>query len=86
MALIDFYNLTNLKKISGNGIETIHSSNGIFSASEGRQLRLMNLEELDLGDNFLNNSLLAYLSRFPNLKSLDISGNKLKGSIDIKGT
>ncbi|XVF65709.1 hypothetical protein PTKIN_Ptkin09bG0271200 [Pterospermum kingtungense] len=50
---------------------------------DGRQLRLMNLEELDLSSNNLNNSILANLSGFPNLKSLNLRYNKLNGSIDV---
>ncbi|XVF65701.1 hypothetical protein PTKIN_Ptkin09bG0270400 [Pterospermum kingtungense] len=51
---------------------------------DGRQLRPMNLEELGLGYNLFNNSILADVSGFPNLKSLNIGNNQLKGSIDIK--
>ncbi|XVF65713.1 hypothetical protein PTKIN_Ptkin09bG0271600 [Pterospermum kingtungense] len=76
----DFYNLTNLKKLDlrGNRIESIHSSNG-----NGRQLRLVNLEELDLSYNLFNNSILAELSGFSNLKFLNLRSNQLKESIDF---
>ena len=56
-----------------------------FSAGKRRQLKLINLEVLDLSNNHFNNSILANLSGFSNLKSLYLSGNQLKESIDIKG-
>ncbi|XVF29493.1 hypothetical protein REPUB_Repub15cG0125600 [Reevesia pubescens] len=53
----------------------------------GRQQKLINLEEINLSDNLFNNSILAHLdlSGFPNLKSLNIGKNQMNGSIDIKG-
>ncbi|TYH49598.1 hypothetical protein ES332_D10G147900v1 [Gossypium tomentosum] len=80
--LQELCNLTNLKilDLSDNRIESIRSFHG-----NGRQLNLINLEEIDLSDNMFNNSILAELSGFSNLKSLDIRWNKLNGSIDAKG-
>ncbi|XVE80990.1 hypothetical protein DITRI_Ditri15bG0026400 [Diplodiscus trichospermus] len=49
-----------------------------------RQLRLINLEVLDLSYNLLNSSILAHLNGFPNLKSLNLRHNQLKGLMDIK--
>ncbi|KAK8282861.1 hypothetical protein V6Z12_D08G055200 [Gossypium hirsutum] len=49
-----------------------------------RPLNLTNLEELNLDFNSFTNSLLAQLSGFSNLKSLNIRNNQLKGSINIK--
>ncbi|KAK8339707.1 hypothetical protein V6Z12_A08G052600 [Gossypium hirsutum] len=49
-----------------------------------RPINLTNLEELYLDSNSFTNSLLAQLSGFSNLKSLNIRNNQLKGSINIK--
>ncbi|XP_022722119.1 LRR receptor-like serine/threonine-protein kinase GSO1 [Durio zibethinus] len=65
--------------LSYNHIESLRSSHG-----NGRQLRLINLQVLDLSDNPFNNSILADLSGFSNLKSLNLRQNQLNGSIDIK--
>ncbi|PPR97419.1 hypothetical protein GOBAR_AA23244 [Gossypium barbadense] len=79
--LQELYNLTNLKilDLSDNRIESIKSSH-----DNGRQLSLLNLEKIDLKDNLFDNSILAELSGFSNLKSLDIRWNKLNGSVDAK--
>ncbi|TYI91958.1 hypothetical protein E1A91_D02G031900v1 [Gossypium mustelinum] len=50
----------------------------------GRKLELTHLEELNLGYNHFNTSVFASLNKLSNLKSLSISGNQLKGSIDMK--
>ncbi|XVF65229.1 hypothetical protein PTKIN_Ptkin09bG0230700 [Pterospermum kingtungense] len=78
---IELNNLANLKKLdlSNNSIESFQS----FKDS-GRQLKLTHLEELDLSENLLNDSIFAYLKVFPNLKSLVISSNQLKGSTYMK--
>ncbi|XVF65225.1 hypothetical protein PTKIN_Ptkin09bG0230300 [Pterospermum kingtungense] len=49
-----------------------------------RQLKLTHLEELDLSQNLLNDSIFVSLKAFPNLKSLDISSNQLNGSKYMK--
>ncbi|KAA3480139.1 LRR receptor-like serine/threonine-protein kinase GSO2 isoform X2 [Gossypium australe] len=79
--LQEVYNLTNLKilDLSDNRIESIKSSHG-----NTRQQSLINLEEIDLSDNLFNNSILAELSGFSNLKSLYIRWNELNGSINAK--
>jgi len=46
---------------------------------------LRNLEELDLSDNELNDSILSSLSGFSSLKSLDLSGNRFTGSTGLNG-
>ncbi|GMI92990.1 receptor like protein 13 [Hibiscus trionum] len=79
--LQDMHSLTNLKKLdlNGNRIESIRSSHGY-----GREQSLVNLEEIDLSDNLFNNSVVAELSGFSNLRSLNIEHNKLNGAVDIK--
>ncbi|XVF34477.1 hypothetical protein REPUB_Repub18cG0062000 [Reevesia pubescens] len=74
-------NLAKLQKLdlSDNQIESLQS----FQDSE-RQLKLINLEELDLSFNLFNNTILTLLSGLWNLKTLNLGGNQLKGSINIK--
>ncbi|TYG99118.1 hypothetical protein ES288_A10G169800v1 [Gossypium darwinii] len=76
--LQDLYNLTNLKKLdlSYNRIESIHGN--------GRQLSLINLEEIDLTSNLFNNSIMEKLSGFSNLKTLNMRLNRLNGLVDLK--
>ncbi|XVF20219.1 hypothetical protein REPUB_Repub11eG0179000 [Reevesia pubescens] len=81
---IDIKELNNLAKLQkldlrDNKIESLQS----FQDSE-RQLKLINLEELDLSNNLFNNTIFAPLSGFWNLKSLNIRSNQLKGLINIK--
>ncbi|XVF34465.1 hypothetical protein REPUB_Repub18cG0061000 [Reevesia pubescens] len=81
---IDIKELNNLAKLqkldlSRNQIESLQS----FQDSE-RQLKLINLEELDLSFNLFNNTILTLLSGLWNLKTLNLGGNQLKGSINIK--
>ncbi|KAL4291951.1 hypothetical protein GQ457_14G027010 [Hibiscus cannabinus] len=80
--LQDMHALTNLKKLdlNGNQIESIRSSIG-----NGREQSLINLEEIDLSDNLFNNSVVAELSGFSNLRSLNIENNKLNEAVDVKG-
>ncbi|KAK9030005.1 hypothetical protein V6N11_031443 [Hibiscus sabdariffa] len=79
--LQDLHALTNLKKLdlNGNQIESIRSSHG-----NGREQSLINLEEIDLSDNLFNNSVVAELSGFSNLRSLNIENNKLNEAVDVK--
>ncbi|KAG4156888.1 hypothetical protein ERO13_D02G026500v2 [Gossypium hirsutum] len=74
-------NLTNLKKLdlSGNQIESFQTFK-----DGGRKLELTHLEELYLDGNHFNTSVFASLNKLSNLKSLSISENQLKGSIDMK--
>ncbi|KAK8548449.1 hypothetical protein V6N12_061363 [Hibiscus sabdariffa] len=77
----ELINLANLKKLdlSNNHIESLQSSK-----DDGKNLQhLSRLEELNLDGNLLNNSVFASLNGFSNLKSLHISGNQLKGSLDL---
>ncbi|KAB1669509.1 hypothetical protein ES319_1Z037100v1 [Gossypium barbadense] len=74
-------NLTNLKELdlSGNQIESFQTFK-----DGGRKLELTHLEELYLDGNLFNTSVFASLNKLSNLKSLSISENQLKGSIDMK--
>ncbi|KAH1045635.1 hypothetical protein J1N35_036419 [Gossypium stocksii] len=73
-------NLTMLKELdmNYNEIESLQYSHG-----GERQLKLINLEKLDLSYNFFNNTLLARLGGLSNLKSLNVGNNLIKGSINI---
>ncbi|KAK8556381.1 hypothetical protein V6N12_002785 [Hibiscus sabdariffa] len=73
--------IDNLRKLdsSENGIESLQSSHG-----SGIQLKLVDLEELDLSFNRFGNNIWAELGGFLNLKSLNISWNQIFGSIDLK--
>ncbi|KAK8571687.1 hypothetical protein V6N12_027762 [Hibiscus sabdariffa] len=73
-------NLTNLKylDLSWNKIESI-------SNQDETQLRLENLEELDLSVNIFGNNKLSFPKEISGLKSLIMSRNDLQGSLDIKG-
>ncbi|XP_022722223.1 receptor-like protein 12 [Durio zibethinus] len=48
------------------------------------QLRMTNLEVLDLSNNLFKNDTFAFLSGLPSLKSLYMRDNQLQGSIDIQ--
>ncbi|XP_040943978.1 receptor-like protein 13 isoform X3 [Gossypium hirsutum] len=73
-------NLSNLKylDLSWNRIESI-------SNKDGTQLRLTNLEELDLSGNLFRNNTISFLQGLSSLKSLTLFNNRLQGSLDTKG-
>ncbi|KAL9377070.1 hypothetical protein Peur_031190 [Populus x canadensis] len=77
----EFDSLSNLKELSlvGNGIQDFVTLTG----SEGPS-RLNKLETLVLADNLLNNSILSSLKGLSSLKYLDLGGNQLQGSINMK--
>ncbi|XWS10509.1 hypothetical protein CRYUN_Cryun39dG0085700 [Craigia yunnanensis] len=92
-------NMTNLKKLdlSWNNIESLQPSNQgnetqlrltnlevLDLKDSGRQLNLTHLEGLVLDINLINDSIFASFKAFPNLKSLLLSNNQLKGSIYMK--
>lgn len=56
-----------------------------FFLDDDRKLELTHLEELDLDYNIFNTNVFASLNKLSNLKSLSISGNQLKGPIDMEG-
>ncbi|KAH1108506.1 hypothetical protein J1N35_012274 [Gossypium stocksii] len=57
-----------------------------FVDNKGEKVQpMMNLEVLDLFGNLLMNNDLTYLKGLSSLKSLNIGGNQLEGSIDIRG-
>ncbi|XP_022722211.1 LRR receptor-like serine/threonine-protein kinase ERL1 [Durio zibethinus] len=57
-----------------------------FVENEGKeiQLRMTNLEVLDLSNNLFKNDTFAILSGLPSRKCLYMGNNQLQGSIDIK--
>ncbi|KAK6233573.1 hypothetical protein QUC31_005979 [Theobroma cacao] len=75
-------NLTNLKNLdlSDNRIESLRP---LYQGNE-TELRLTSLEVLDLSWNLLRKNTFAFLRGLSSLKSLDMSGNQLQGSIDIE--
>ncbi|KAK8481351.1 hypothetical protein V6N11_049169 [Hibiscus sabdariffa] len=79
--LLEFNTLMNLKELylDRNGIEGIESS-----FREKGELRLNKLEVLGLAQNQFTNTIFTSLAALPNLKSLDLGFNKLKGAIDVK--
>ncbi|XVF65156.1 hypothetical protein PTKIN_Ptkin09bG0224000 [Pterospermum kingtungense] len=81
--LNELNNLTKLKNLdlSGNGIERLRPISN--QGKEIGQLRLTNLEVLDLSDNLLRNNTFAFISGLSSLKSLNMAENQLNGSIDI---
>ncbi|KAK8679194.1 hypothetical protein V6N13_144658 [Hibiscus sabdariffa] len=79
--LLEFNTLTNLMELylDDNGIEGIESS-----FQEKGELRLNKLEVLGLAGNQFTNTIFTSLAALPNLKSLNLGFNKLKGAIDVK--
>ncbi|TYI91979.1 hypothetical protein E1A91_D02G033900v1 [Gossypium mustelinum] len=61
-----------------------HLQGSLDTIDGGRKLELTHLEELNLDGNLFNTSVFASLNKLSNLKSLSISDNQLKGSIDMK--
>ncbi|KAK8682352.1 hypothetical protein V6N13_054741 [Hibiscus sabdariffa] len=55
-----------------------------FKDDATERQQMIHLEELNLEGNLLNNTVFASLKVFSNLKYLDISFNRMKGSLDIK--
>ncbi|KAL4302430.1 hypothetical protein GQ457_10G029920 [Hibiscus cannabinus] len=79
--LLEFNTLTNLEELylDVNGIEVIESS-----FQEKGEMRLNKLEVLGLAENQFTNTIFSSLAALPNLKFLNLDGNKLKGAIDVK--
>ncbi|CAK7338556.1 unnamed protein product [Dovyalis caffra] len=75
---LPFQELNSLE-LSGNNILGCVENEGFERLS-----KLDNLETLYLSYNKFNNSILASLSALSSLKSLDLSNNRLKGSINIE--
>ncbi|KAH9753624.1 Receptor-like protein 13 [Citrus sinensis] len=65
--------------LHGNNIAGFVENEGIERLS-----RLNNLKVLDLSENSFNNSILSSLTRLSSLRSLNLYGNRLEGSIDVK--
>ncbi|GMI81180.1 receptor like protein 9 [Hibiscus trionum] len=79
--LLEFDTLKNLKELylDSNEMEGIESS-----FQEKGQLRLNKLEVLSLAGNQFTNDIFSTLAALPNLKSLNLGGNNLKGPLNMK--
>uniref|UniRef100_A0A3N7GB72 Leucine-rich repeat-containing N-terminal plant-type domain-containing protein n=2 Tax=Populus trichocarpa TaxID=3694 RepID=A0A3N7GB72_POPTR len=79
----EFDSLSNLEELSlaKNEIQDFVTLTG----SEGPS-RLNKLEVLDLSSNYLNNSILSSLKGLSSLKHLNLGGNQVQGSINMKGS
>ncbi|XVE63629.1 hypothetical protein DITRI_Ditri07aG0035000 [Diplodiscus trichospermus] len=79
--MLEINNLINLRELylAQNEIGSLRS---LFQSK--RQLKLVKLEVLDLSYNLFNNIIFSSLAVLPNLKSLYIRGNRLKGPLYIK--
>ncbi|XP_058181105.1 receptor-like protein 15 isoform X2 [Rhododendron vialii] len=76
--LLPFESLQSLN-LSQNQLRSFVGNKGIGTLSNLRYL-----EELDLGHNYLDNSILPSLNKLSNLKILNLARNKLNGSISAK--
>ncbi|KAG4181282.1 hypothetical protein ERO13_A10G217000v2, partial [Gossypium hirsutum] len=79
---------SDLTYIKGLSVKSLNIGGNLVQGSidigDGeRQLKLINLEKLDLSYNFFNNTLLARLGGLSNLKSLNVGNNLINGSINI---
>ncbi|KAA8526349.1 hypothetical protein F0562_008448 [Nyssa sinensis] len=77
-SVLSFLNLNDLNSLkelylSGNNLQSFEPIQG-----------LSNLEILDLSNNWFNNSTLSFGGGLSSLKSLDLSWNKLKGTVDMR--
>jgi Leucine-rich repeat (LRR) protein len=63
---------------SYNSIQLLHSGDLSMKKSQIEQDGLPNLTELKLSFNYIESLPFLYLERFPKLRTLDLSGNRLK--------
>nr|KJB28167.1 hypothetical protein B456_005G031700 [Gossypium raimondii] len=79
--LFHMRNLSSLKtlRLSGNELK-----GRMDHIQDGTQLRLTNLEELDLSGNLFRNNTISFLQGLSSLKSLNMRSNSLQGSLDTK--
>uniref|UniRef100_A0A6N2KHP6 Uncharacterized protein n=1 Tax=Salix viminalis TaxID=40686 RepID=A0A6N2KHP6_SALVM len=61
-----------------------HIAGWVENKGVSQPFKMSKLEELYLGYNRLDNSILSYLDGLSSLKTLDISYNRLEGLIDLK--
>ncbi|XVE63561.1 hypothetical protein DITRI_Ditri07aG0030300 [Diplodiscus trichospermus] len=73
--------LSNLKSLNLN---FNHLKGSIDAKDNETELKLIDLEELDLSHNLFDNSILPQLSGLSNMKYLNLGDNQLKGSINLK--
>ncbi|KAK8262260.1 hypothetical protein V6Z12_D13G245100 [Gossypium hirsutum] len=75
--------LSNLEKLN---ISYYRMNDSVPSQGNERELKLMNLEELNLRGNVFNSSILSSLGSLSNLKSLSLSHTyAMEESIDVRG-
>ncbi|TYH82246.1 hypothetical protein ES332_D02G046200v1 [Gossypium tomentosum] len=80
--LLQMRNLSSLKTLSLSGNQL---GGKLLHIQDGTQMRLTNLEELDLSFNHFQNNTISFLQGLSSLKSLTLFANHLQGSLDIEG-
>ncbi|KAJ4831716.1 hypothetical protein Tsubulata_047724, partial [Turnera subulata] len=76
-----FQNLKELRSLDLSGNHLVCCSQGTGALSK----ELRNLEDLDLSWNNFNDSIASFLRGASSLRSLNIAGNSLSGSVHING-
>ncbi|KAB1671342.1 hypothetical protein [Gossypium barbadense] len=79
-----FLQMRNLSSLKTLSLGDNQLGGKLLHIQDGTQLRLTNLEELDLSDNLFRNNTISFLQGLSSLKSLDMSWNGLQGSLDTK--
>ncbi|TYI91963.1 hypothetical protein E1A91_D02G032400v1 [Gossypium mustelinum] len=79
--LLHMRNLSSLKTLSLGGNQL---GGKLLHIQDGTQLRLTNLEELDLSGNLFRNNTISFPQGLSSLKSLTLFNNRLQGSLDTK--
>ncbi|TYI91962.1 hypothetical protein E1A91_D02G032300v1 [Gossypium mustelinum] len=79
-----FLQMRNLSSLKTLSLGDNQLGGKLLHIQDGTQLRLTNLEELDLSTNLFRNNTISSLEGLSSLKSLTLSNNRLQGSLDTK--